>query len=132
MRIFKRGSVYWVELVFDGKRKQRSTKARSQRLAGQVASAFHTALVKGDVGITARKKVPTFAEATKAFLKWSKGEHAAHPGTADRYRFSIAALLRFFGDVLLNEIAAEDVERSKQAAQVKRVFIQAGSFAPPP
>ena len=113
MHVFKRGSVYWFELVFEGKRIQRSTKSKNQRAAGQIASAFHTALAKGEVGITERKPVPRFGRAMQDFLKWSEGEHLEHPGTATRYRFSSAALLRFFKDVSLDSITPEDVESFK-------------------
>ena len=54
MRIFKRGAVYWFELIYNGQRYQQSTRVKNQRVAGEIASAFHTALAKGDVGITER------------------------------------------------------------------------------
>ena len=113
MRLYKRGGVYWFELVFHGKRMQRSTKSKNQRVAGQIASTFHTALIKGEVGITDRKQAPTFKVGMQDFLKWSKGEHKAHPRTASRYAVSSKPLLKFFGDVKLDKITPDDVERYK-------------------
>lgn len=113
MRIYKRGSVYWYELVYNGQRYQKSTKSSNRRAANEIASAFHTALAKGDVGIVERKPIPAFDAAMKSFLKWSEQEHHAHPRTALRYKVSSAALLRFFKKMALDKITPEDVERYK-------------------
>ncbi len=123
MRIFKRGGVYWLELVHEGRRIQKSTKSKNQRVAGQIASTFHTALIKGDVGITDRRPAPLLGDAMKAFLAWSKREHLAHPRTASRYEVSSRPLLAFFPNGPLDKIGVDDVERYKAvraAAEGKR------------
>lgn len=51
MRIWKRGSVYWYEFVWRGKRIQRTTRARDLETARNVASAHRIALANGDAGI---------------------------------------------------------------------------------
>jgi integrase len=114
MRLYKRGEVYWFELEFAGRRYQRSTKSRNQRLAGQIASAFHTSLVKGEVGIVDRRPVPAFGEAMREFLAWSQQEHKAHPATSERYRYSSIPLLAFFREQLLDRITPDLVEDYKQ------------------
>jgi len=53
MSVFKRGTVYWFEFVFNGRRIQRSTKQRNRQAAIDIESAFRTSLAKGEVGITA-------------------------------------------------------------------------------
>ena len=63
MSIFKRGSVYWFHFLFDGKHVQRSTKQGNPRIARNIAAAYRTALAKGEVGITERKKIPAFKAA---------------------------------------------------------------------
>jgi Phage integrase SAM-like domain len=113
MRIYKRGSTYWFELVYEGQRIQKSTRVKSARAAGDIASAFRTALAKGDVGITARKRATNFGKAMEEFLTWSNEEHRSHPNTAERYRYSSAALLRYFRDLPLDQITPESVERFK-------------------
>ena len=60
--------VYWFELIYPGQRYQRNTRVKNQRVAGEIAFAFHTALAKGDVGITERKQAPQFTTARKDFL----------------------------------------------------------------
>jgi integrase len=113
MRIYKRGEVYWFELVYAGKRYQRSTNCKNNRTAGIIASSFLTALAKGDVGITDRKPFPNFKDAMAAFLDWSTLEHQDHPATTTRYRTSSKPLLRAFRQVAIDKITPQDVEHYK-------------------
>ena len=113
MHLFKRGSMYWFECVFNGQRYQRSTRVKSQRDAKTIAATFYSALAKGEVGITERKASPLFGTAMANFLAWSIQEHKAHPNTAERYRHSSLALKRHFRDTSLERITPEDVERFK-------------------
>ena len=98
-----------------GEHVQRSTKQGNPRTARQIEAAFRTALAKGEVGITERKKAPGFKAAMRAFLAWSEQEHKQHPATHRRYQVSSAALLRHFGDQPLDRITPEAVEQFKAA-----------------
>jgi integrase len=120
MSIFKRGNVYWYHFLHDGKHIQRSTKQGNPRTARQIEAAYRTALAKGEVGITERKKIPAFKSAMTEFLKWSEQEHQEHPGTHRRYQVSAVALRKHFGDSPLDRITPEEVERYKtlRSAQV--------------
>jgi integrase len=113
MHLFKRGSVYWFECVFEGHRHQRSTRVKNQRDAKAIAATFYSSLAKSEAGITERKPSLPFTTAMKNFLTWSLEEHRAHPKTAERYRYSSAALLRCFGKMPLDRITAESVEKFK-------------------
>ena len=79
MSIFKRGNVYWYHFMFNGEHVQRSTKQGNPRMARQIEAAFRTALAKGEVGITERKKAPGFKTAMREFLAWSEMQHEQHP-----------------------------------------------------
>jgi hypothetical protein len=91
MSIFKRGSVYWYHFLFNGQHIQNSTKQGNHRTARQIEAAYRTALAKGEVGITERKRIPAFKAAMTDFLEWSEEEHKAHPGTHRRYQVSAVA-----------------------------------------
>jgi integrase len=120
MSIFKRGSVYWYHFLFNGQHIQNSTQQGTPRTARQIEAAYRTALAKSEVGITERKKIPAFKAAMTAFMEWSEEEHKAHPATHRRYQVSAVALRKHFGDVLLDRITPEEVERYKtlRSAQV--------------
>src|SRR4051794_9754236 len=71
LRIFKRGKTYWFELVFEGKRHQKSTKERNKIKAEGIAAKFRTSLAERRVGIIQRKPAPEFNRAMSEFLAWS-------------------------------------------------------------
>lgn len=120
MSIFKRGTTYWYHFLHEGRHIQRSTKQGNPRVARQIEAAYRTALAKGEVGITERKKIPAFKAAMVDFLTWSEREHRAHPATHRRYQVSAVALRKHFRDVQLDRISPEEVERYKtlRSAQV--------------
>jgi integrase len=128
MGLFKRGDHYWYEFVFAGRRYRKSTGVGNQRAAGEIERAFRTALAKGEVGITERKKVPSFKAAMADFLAWSNHEHASHPATHQRYKISSVALLKHFKDVSLEKITPDEVEKFKTArlSQYKTVRSKEG------
>lgn len=126
MRLFKRGKVFWLELVHDGQRIQRSTKATNRKLASEVASAFHTSLIRDGAGILERRKTPLFPEAMQEFLAWSAAEHKAHPSTARRHATSSKPLLSFFGKVDIRTITPDDVEAYKRERAKDRVTLRTG------
>ena len=123
MGLFKRGELYWFEFVYGGRRYRESTGVKNQRVAGEIERAYRTALAKGDVGITERRKIPAFTAAMADFLNWSKQEHQMAPSSVERYRYSSFALLSFFGDKPLDKITPEEVERYKtsRSAEYKTV-----------
>jgi hypothetical protein len=77
--IFKRGSVYWFNFMFNGQHIQRSSKQGNPNAARQIEAAYKTALAKGEVGITERKRMPGFKNAMKDFLTWATQEHQMAP-----------------------------------------------------
>ena len=88
MALYKRHGVWWYHFVFNGRHVQKSTKVRNKRDAADMQAAYRTKLANGEVGIEEPKppkQAPTFAQAMKDFLEWSKQEHAAHPNTHQRY-----------------------------------------------
>ena len=127
MRLFQRNKVFWFELIYDGQRIQRSTKSKNKKVASEIASAFHTALIKGEVGITEKRKLPALDEAMKAFLDWSKREHSAHPATQLRYATSSKPLMALLGaKTKIGKISAEDVENYKVQRSMAKVKLRTG------
>lgn len=114
MAIYKRGGVYWFELVFQGRRIRKPTKTSDARAAREVEAAYRVKLAKGEVGIEERPPAPDFKTAMKDFLAWSKVEHSAKPNTHRRYETSSKALLRYFKDTPLDRITEESVGQFKQ------------------
>jgi integrase len=114
--LYKRGNVWWFNYYHEGKHVQKSTKQGNKNVARHMEAAYHTALVMGEVGITERKKIPSFKVAMSDFIKWSQKEHRA--STHRRYRVSEVALSRHFGRFeSLDKITPDEVEKFKSARQ---------------
>lgn len=111
MTLYRRGNIWWFNFRHDGRHIQRSTNLTNKNDARRIEAAFHTALIKGEVGIADRKKIPGFRTAMADFLSWS--EHAHLASSHRRYRVSSVALLRFFKDLTLTDITPDEIERFK-------------------
>jgi integrase len=95
MALFKRGSIYYYEFVYGGRRYCRSTRVKNERVAGEIERAFRTALAKSDVGIIERKKVPTFQEFSKTFMDAIRVRSADKPATVRFYEDRATRLLKY-------------------------------------
>jgi len=112
MALYKRKNFkyWWFKFTFDGDLVQQASKCKNKRDAETVESAFRTQLALGRIGIKPKPKAPTFGEAVKDFLKWSKVERAPTPHK--RIEFSFAPLLSFFGEsVKMDKIEKKDIEK---------------------
>jgi len=121
LKVYKRGSVWWFKLQFEGKLYRRSTKHTNKLKADNAAAAFRTALANRNFGIVERKPIPSFNDAMKSFLDWSAEEHKEHISTFRRYKTSSKALLAYlkFKGKPVDQITAPTIEEYKahRAAQ---------------
>lgn len=119
MNIYKRDpdGPYWFRFRYRGQEIRRSTEVRNKETAKDIASAFRTKLVKGELDLNPapKKQIPRFDKAMADFLEWSEQEYQAHPATHKRYLTSSKALLRHFGTKPLDSIQKDDVEQFKAA-----------------
>ena len=67
MTLYRRGNIWWFNFRHDGRHIQRSTNLTNKNDARRIEAAFHTALIKGEVGIADRKKIPGFRTAMADF-----------------------------------------------------------------
>lgn len=97
MRIYKpkNSSIWSYEFVFKGKRYHKSTKVRNEREARTIASAAHTALAMGEVGIVKPKDAPTLQEFRGDFITAVEAEKPDKPKTVKFYTYSFDSLLKF-------------------------------------
>ncbi|HZT71729.1 MAG TPA: tyrosine-type recombinase/integrase [Terriglobia bacterium] len=95
MCVYRRGDIYWFEFLYKGRRIRQSTKQTNQRVARQMEAAYKTGLVKGAIGLSEPKPVPTFAEFAKQFRKSVETQCAAKPSTVEFYFCKLDRLLEF-------------------------------------
>lgn len=112
MSVNKRGGVWQMVFMVNGRRIRQSTNCTNKRDAEEYERAYRTQLVKGEVGIEPKKPVPTFKEAIEMFLDRSRADHSRH-NTVRRAVTASKPLVRYFGDKPLDQIAVGDVEGFK-------------------
>lgn len=112
MSVFKRGTIYWFEFVFNGRRIQRSTKQRNRQVAIDIESAFRTSLAKGEVGITEPKQERRTVSELLAALQ-AKYEL---DGKLSSQNLSLLNRVRTqFGSMQAAELTAADITRHVKA-----------------
>jgi integrase len=111
MGVFKKGTNWYIDYYFKGRRKRRKI-GPSKKLAHQVLKDVHVKIAKGEyLGVYDEKKIP-FEEFGKQYLAYSKANKAPSTYTR-RDRFSMIQLVSFFGGNYLFEITPQMVERYK-------------------
>jgi hypothetical protein len=138
MATFKRGSIWWYEFVFDGRRIRESSHSKKQEIAERMEWKRFETLNEGRQGIAKPTKHKLFggegrpkstipAGAAKDYLL----EREAHwsPKTREIHATSLSHLQHHFGKMLLNEITDEDIsryqrERKKESASNRTVNIE--------
>lgn len=107
--MFKRGPVWWISFVHNGKRYRRSTETADKKLAQRIQDK-----VKGEVAEekwfeTLPGEEKTFRELMGKYLK----EHASKKASAKNFFGYSKNLISFFGDSLLTEITPRVISQYK-------------------
>ena len=115
MSVFKRrdSAFYQYAFLFEGKRYRGSTKHKNKKSAGRHENILKEKLANSRSGIVERKQVPVFSAFSAEFLDRVKPELEATSWL--RYEVSLRALKEWFDKQCLNEIAADGIERFKEA-----------------
>ncbi len=115
MAIYKRpnSKYYWMKFTFDGELIQRSTQVSNKKDAKTIESALRTQIALGKIGIKPKRDVPTLRQACDDFLAMVTIEHPNKPQTIIRYTKNVNTYLRLFGNVKVDAITPEDIERFK-------------------
>jgi integrase len=115
MSVFKReGSpFYQYDFIFKGRRCWGSTKLTNRIAAERYESKLRERLAQSRAGILDPEPPPMFGEFADEFLERTKME--MRPNTSRGYRVSLGSLKPCFESKRLDEIAAGEIEKYKQA-----------------
>jgi hypothetical protein len=115
MSVFKiEGSPYYqYEFWFKGRRYRSSTKQRNKTAAQRHESNVRQKLANDRSGIVELEPPPTLVAFAESFLDRTKCE--MRPNTTRCYKNSLQNLKPWFGSKRLDEIAADEIERYKNA-----------------
>lgn len=118
MALYKRGSTYWMDFWFEGRRVQESTKTGNYQLAKNIEAKRRVELVERRAGIKRQAPAPRFDEYVGRFLEWSKANH--RPKTYALHKLNTETLQRFFGSRWLETITPGMVEDFKRVRRLER------------
>jgi integrase len=88
-------------------------KGISRTVAVEIASVKRAAILRGEAGISRKKKDIVFEKASEAFLSWIEVNRKR--GTLTDYEQRLGQLAKAFGGKRLGQIRADELERYKQS-----------------
>lgn len=131
MALYKRGSIYWYEFVWNGQRIQRSTKTSNRKAATNIEAAARLRLAKDAAGINDTPvQIPTLGGFADQFREHIKVRSADKPETIRFYNSKLDRLLEYsalararldhIGDELIERYVSHRVEAGLAPASVNR------------
>src|SRR5580692_9354836 len=107
MGLYRRGKIWWMAYMVDGRQHCESTGTSNKRLAKKILDKRKGEIAEGRFNLP-RSNPPTLKKWSQQFL-----ETVAHPNTKRTYDSCIRMLLNFFGDARLSQISPGRIEDFK-------------------
>jgi integrase len=107
MGLYRRGTIWWMDFVVDGRQRCESTGTSNKRLAQKILDKRKGEIAEGRFSLP-KSNPPTLKQWAEQFL-----ETIPHPNTRRTYDSCIAMLLEFFGDARLSQITPGRIEEFK-------------------
>jgi integrase len=105
--LYRRGRLWWMAYVVDGKQRCESTRTTNKRLAQKILNMRLGEIIEGRYRLP-RSNPPTMSEWATQFL-----DSISHPNTKRTYWSCINSLNKFFGRVPLSRIGPERIQEYK-------------------
>ncbi len=115
MGLYKRGGVWWMTAMVDGRQICKSTGTSNKRLAQKILDLRKAEIIEGRFCLRASN-----APRLEAFAR-DFADSIPHPSTKKRYKSSIASLVAHFGDVPVSRITIEGIEGFKATRLAAKV-----------
>ncbi|MGB8481728.1 MAG: site-specific integrase [Acidobacteriaceae bacterium] len=127
MGLYKRGKIWWYWFSKDGHRYQVSTGSTSKELAKLAESQKITDLNQRKNNLPQKGKPTSFKVAAKKWMESSRADWSKAYVAIQNY--NLAHLNKYFGKMLLNEIAPEDIglykgERQDEGASNRTINME--------
>ncbi len=109
MGLVKRGNVWWMSFVYQGKQVRRSTGTSDKRLAEAILAKVKVKIIEGRFFDRLEENERTFAEMMERY----QAEHAVKKASQRTYKGSIKNMLPFFGQYTLAEVTPKRIVQYK-------------------
>ena len=110
MGVYKRGKVWYISYMVDGRQKKEKV-CENKKIAEQALLIRKAEVAQGKFRVASKRRRVLFRDFGEEFLVWI-GEHRK-PETLRRYRTSMKALVAYFGHRLLGDIHPFHIEGYK-------------------
>jgi len=107
MGLYRRGGVWWVSYIVNGRQKRESSKSRNRKDAEKLLTLRKAAVWEGRLRLP-RSNPPKIENSAKDFL-----ETVLHPLTKHRYKTSITSLDAYFRGSRVSQISSDWIEQYK-------------------
>lgn len=105
MGLVKRGEIWWMSFVYEGRQVRRSTGTADKRLAEAILGKIRAQIVEGRFFEKPKEEPHTFEELMERYLT----EHAARRANRQREQYCVNNLKGFFGNPQLSHITPKQI-----------------------
>jgi len=122
MGLVKRGEIWWMSFMFQGRRIRRSTGTRNRLLAGSILAKVQIQLIEGQYFDSLEERTRTFGELMDRFDR----EHVVKLASRATCQVFVKRFRQFFGDRTLAQITPKlivEYKSSRSAVGVKPATI---------
>jgi integrase len=113
--LYRRGRIWWMAYVVDGRQRCESSGTTNRRLAQKILNLRLAEIIEGRFRLP-KTNAPRFEQFSQEFLNSIR-----HENTKKRYSSSVVSLLVHFGDSRLSDVNPERIEEFKEARLADRV-----------
>lgn len=109
MGLFRRGEIWWMSFIYNGRQIRKSTETDDKKLAKRIFEKIKGQIAEGKWFERLPGEDYTFKEIMDRYLE----ECSSAKGSTDRDKISLKHLLPFFGDKIVTHILPRDVSEYK-------------------
>jgi integrase len=113
MSVFKRGKVWWIDYMYEGRRVRESTNTSNKRRAEQLLAKRQTEILEDRFDIAATVRPVLFAEVAREYLEVYSQQNKK-PATFQRDQILIKHLIAYFGEHRLRDIKPMLIEHYRR------------------
>lgn len=113
MGVFKRGTYWWIDYVYQGRRVRESTGTASKRRAEQLLAKRQTEVLEDRFDIASTVRPVLFAEVASEYLEVYSQQNK-RPRTFQRDQILVKHLISYFGEYCLRDIKPMLIEHYRR------------------
>lgn len=115
MGLFRRGEIWWMSFIYNGRQIRKSTETDDRKLAKRIFEKIKGQIAEGKWFERLPGEDYTFKDLMDKYLE----EYSSVKGSTDRDKVSLKHLLPFFGHKIVTQILPRDVSKYKALRRIE-------------